>query len=304
MKIRTDENGGKNSTVIGMGVIQDSTIIVHGSGKPFVRYLYSNMMDLLIEDFKRNIAAQYDNVIVIEGGEGKGKSNLAWEICKRFDPDVVMEDCYVYDFDDLKNKILSLKGEDKGKIFWLDETSNMANNRAWMTQNNQYLVQILEMMRSRGWTLCLNIPSMDRLDLYIREYRYKYRLTCASGKFDHSEWKDRGYFEVHKKIDGEEKHIGYGEYHKMSDEDAAIYAKIKDSSQMKKFDEILQGDKKPGARYKAMYEEERKKQRNIMLRMSQSGIDSKHIMDLFGYDDPQQYYNAISKAKREVENGY
>ena len=303
MKIRTDDSGGKNSTVIGMGEIQDSTIVIHDSGKPFVRYLYSNMMDLLIADFKKNIAAHYDNIIVIEGGEGKGKSNLAWEICKRFDPDVVMADCYVYDFDDLKEKILSLKGEDIGKIFWLDETSNMANNRAWMTQDNQYLVQLLEMMRSRGWTLVMNIPSKDRLDLYIREYRYKYLLTCASGKFDHSEWKDRGYFEAHKKIDGVDKHIGYGEYPKMSDEDAKEYARIKDSSQIKKFDEIIQSDKKPGAKYKAMYESECKKKREIMLRMSQSGIDSKHIMDLFGYEDSQQYYNAISKAKKEAEYG-
>ena len=44
-----------------------------------------------------------------------------------------------------------------------------------------------------------------------------------------------------------------------------------------------------------------KKERDIMLSMSQSGVDHEHIMSLFGYTDRQQYYNAIGKAKKERE---
>lgn len=302
MKIKTMANGEINDTVLGPAVIEDSTVMIHKSGKPFIRYLYKDYIkENLIKDFKKNIAAEYDNVVVIEGGEGSGKSNLAWYIAKLYDPNVDMRQCYVYDFDDLKNKILKLNGNDKGKVFWLDESSNMANNRSWMTQNSQYLIQLLEMMRSRGWTLILCIPSMDRLDIYIREYRYRYHLSCAPAQFDNDLKKqDRGYCEIQKKVDGKEKAGGYARYPKMTEADEKLYKQIKNESQVKKFDEAFE-EKGKGAKYKKMYEEERKKQRSIMYALDRSGTMPKDaIMQLFGYTDKEQYYNAIGKAKKEL----
>lgn len=302
MKIKTIAPGEPNDTILGTAIVKDSAVIIHDNGKPFIRYLYEDYMKYLINDFQENIAAKYDNIVVIEGGEGSGKSNCAWHIAKLYDPDVNMRQCYVYDFEDLKDKILSLDGKDKGKVFWLDEASNMANNRAWMTQNNQYLIQLLEMMRSRGWTLLLCIPSMDRLDLYIREYRYRYHLTCAPAKFDLDPFrKDRGYVEIQKKIDGKEKAAGYAYYPPMSEEDSKLYEQIKNESQLKKFGEAFE-DKGRGAKYKKMYEDERRKIRNIMYVLDRSGTMPKDaIMQLFGYTDKEQYYHAIGKAKKEAE---
>lgn len=308
MKIKTIAPGEYNETILGRAKVKDSAVIIHNNGKPFIRYLYEDYLKNLIGDFKENIAAKYDNIVVIEGGEGTGKSNCAWYLAKCYDPSLTddlekgMRQCYVYDFDDLKNKILSLNGKDKGRVFWLDEASNMANNRAWMTQNNQYLIQLLEMMRSRGWTLLLNIPSMDRLDLYIREYRYRYHLTCAPAQFDHDPIKrERGYVEIQKRKDGKEIAAGYAEYPPMTEEESEIYEAIKNESQLKKFDEAFE-DKGKGAKYKKMYEDERRKIRNIMYVLDRSGTMPKDaIMQLFGYTDKEQYYHAIGKAKKEAE---
>lgn len=310
MIVKAKAPGELNDTIWGELEIKKNAIMVHQSGKLYIRYLYVDLIDNIVEDFRKNIASEYDNVVVVDGPEGSGKSNLGWELCKRYDPEIAadpvkkMRDCYVYSFDDLRYKVLELTktNADVGRVFWLDETSNMANNRAWMKQDNQYLVQILEMMRSRGWTLIMCIPTKDRLDLYIREYRLRYWFHCEPAKFDQDDMMvDRGYFETHKYINSQEKGGGYGEYPPMPPEEEAEYKRLKAESQAKKFAEAFE-EKGKGSKYKKMYEDERKKQRNIMLCLSRSGtMDTAGIMQLFGYTDPQQYYNAITKAKREAE---
>lgn len=300
MKIRIDDLGTDRNTLIGNLKATDYEPVLHNNGKLFIRFKYDGMLDQLAADMHRNIEENNDNVVVIEGAEGSGKSNLAYWICKKFNPDFDMNQDYVYDFETFKKKISS--GKDQHGCFWLDETSNLANNRDWNTQNNKHMIELLEMMRSRKWTLVMCIPHKERLDVYIRENRIKYQLTCAPYRFKNSGIIKRGVFELQKKnIYGHMQHVGYGTYDKIPKEEAAIYEALKLRSQETKINEIVYGEEKPGQKYKKMYEEQCKKNREAMLCLSQSGVETEHIMQLFGYTDRHQYYNAITKAKQERE---
>ena len=300
MKIKNiTEIGEYRNTRLGELKVLDRTLILHGNGKIFVRYLYEDLLQALAEDMHKNIADHNDNIAIIEGPEGSGKSACSYWLCNIFNPEFDIKTDYIYDFDTF-TEILAHRDITK-KTFWLDEMSNMANNRDWNTIENKNLVEFLEMMRSKSITFCGCIPHYERLDVYIRENRIRYLITCKPYKFDDCGLVRRGIFELQKKDEyGIMQHVGYGTYNKIPDDAAKIYEEIKLQSQQKKIEEIVnKGKDKNGGKYKKMYEERCKKERDIMLTMSQSGVDSKHIMDLFGYTDQQQYYNAITKARKE-----
>lgn len=142
------------------------------------------------------------------------------------------------------------------------------------------------------------IPHKERLDVYIRENRIRYLAHCEPASFDINGAKDRGYFELSKKNPaGYMTHVGYGEYDQIPEGEKEIYEKIKLDAQQKKIDEITGGGDKPGAKYKKMYEDSQRKQASAMLAMYDSGIDSKHIMDLFGIEDNSKFHQIISKAR-------
>ena len=301
MRIVMDGEGDVRRTPIGDLTIRDSQFLTYPNGKFFIRYLYDDLIEKLAEDTHRNLQNDYDNIIVVAGPEGSGKSNLAWQICRAIDPEFDVSKQYVYDMDSFKEELA--KGGERKPTWWMDEGSNLANNREWQSQDNRDIVSLLEMMRSRGWTMVICIPREERLDKYIRENRIRYMLHCSPMKFSHHGFKERGYFELKKRNnrDGFDL-VGYGEYSQIPADEKKRYEEIKWQSQQKKIKQIIDGDeKKPsnGSKYKKMYEEERRSRREIMLRMHESGTDTQHLMDLFGIDSKQTFYNQINKAKRE-----
>ena len=302
MKIKgITEIGESRNTRIGEMKVIDRTMVRHRNGKIFIRYLYEGMLEKLAEDMRKNIVDDKDNVIIVEGPERSGKSNMAYWGCKTFDPDFDMRMNYIYDFDKFVEIIADR--DIRNETFWLDEMSNLANNRDWNSTDNKPLVEFFEMMGSKQINFFGCIPHHERLDVYIRENRIRYLITCQPFAFDIRGLVRRGIFELQKIDDyGKLQHVGYGTYPKIPDEDKEIYESIKFESQQKKIEEIVaRGKDKNGSKYKKMYEERCKKERDIMLKMSESGIDSDHIMGLFGYSDKQQYYNMITKARKERE---
>lgn len=301
MIIRIEDVGKERRTEIGVMRSIDYMPVIHNNGKLFVRYLYDNALQKLGEDMRRNVADNNDNFVCIEGGEGSGKSNLAYWVCKAYDPTFNIEDNYVYDFDTFKEKISS--GDINGKCFWMDEMSNLANNRDWNSTANKHMIEFVEMMRSKSIMFCCCIPHHERLDVYLRENRIRYLLKCSPLQWTERGKVARGTFEISKRNDfGMIKHVGYGCYDQIPPEDKKIYERIKIESQQKKIDEIVNGgDDRRGSKYKKMYEDGQRQKREIMLRMQESGIDNQHIMDLFGYTDSHQFYNQIVKARHERE---
>lgn len=259
MRVQVTEVGEIRETPIGEARVLDYMIVEHrgkSRNSVYIRYLYDNFLDLLAEDMKKNVDDGYDNIICIEGPEGSGKSNAAYQLISRYDHKFKLENGYVYDTDAFKDRLES--GDDVGRSFWMDEGSNIANNRDWNTENNKNLVKIVETMRSRHWTLVFCIPKSDRLDIYLRENRLRYLITCEPMEFTQYGYKKRGYCEVKKKDDyGQMKSIGYAMYDPMPPQISIEYEKIKADSQNLMIQEILVGKSKKaqaGAKYKEKYE--------------------------------------------------
>lgn len=288
---------------IGNGTIKDYEICKWPSGKIYIRYLLEDMLKLLAEDMHKNVRNGYDNLVVIEGPEGSGKSNFAYNLlntyCNLNGSEFDLQSQYVYNTNAFK-EILK-KGEDAKNAFWMDEATNMANNRDWNTNDSKSLIMLLETMRSRGWLCCLCIPTHERLDVYIREHRMKYLIRCAPMDFERVGHKDRGYFEVKKRNPyGKLETIGYGEYPQMPAEVKAEYERIKLESQTTMINEVVNGaDTSAGSKYNKMYNEKCKQMDSIMLQLYNSGYDPDGLMELFGIENRRTFMNKLSKARHD-----
>lgn len=293
MIIRTEGAGDVRQTPIGDLTIKDTKIKTYPSGRFFVQYLYDGLLEKMAEDMHKNLARGYDNMIITQGAEGSGKSTHVWQICKAYDPDFNLEDGYMYDFEEMKNALQ--RGDDEGKIFWLDEAINIANKRRWQSKDSVDFTDLLIMMRSRGWCVNMCIPRKDDLDFYVRDHRFRYVVTVAPMGFPNAGFKQRGYFQLDRKNTdtGQLEHIGYGEFPDMDDDAKQIYKAVKEKAQLRKFSEI--SEKKEG--YKKKYEEERAKMRNAVLALHESGTDRETIKRMFGIECDSSYYSILKRAK-------
>lgn len=243
---------GKPMTVLGARVKR------YRSGKMFVKYFFEGhtedgrgLTDRLIDDAKDNVDNAYDNLIVVCGAEGSGKSNWAVNFCKMYDPTFTLQERYIYDYlpflEKLEDDFANARG---GRAYLMDEATNLASNRDWQKEDNKNFIQLLEMFRSRGLTLVLCIPSFDRLDKYIREHRARFKIECLDlpeGK----KFGGRGYYEL--TIYRTNTFVGIGTFPKMSEEDKQIYEKLKEESQLKKLQEMksaASGESNGGERLK------------------------------------------------------
>ena len=95
-RIKIEGVGEERRTRIGDCHVLDAQLKMYRSGKFFVQYLYEDLLQKLAEDMHRNVKADYDNVVMIEGGEGSGKSNLAWQVIEAYydpaHPEVLRKD--------------------------------------------------------------------------------------------------------------------------------------------------------------------------------------------------------------------
>ena len=298
-RIKIDSSGSVKKTRIGECEVLDTQLQMYPSGKFFIQYLYKDLLEKLAEDMHRNVRADYDNVVMIEGGEGSGKSNLAYQVIKAYNPDFDIKQTYVYNMDGIRERFAA---EDYGgDTFWMDETSQIASNRNWQSEDNKDLVSILEVCRSKHFSLVGCIPSITRADIYLREYRMRYLLRCRPMKFPRIGYKPRGIFELLKRDNetGKMKHIGYGLFDPMPDDQKQIYEPIKADFQEKFRLKISEKKEKGG--YKEKYQQVQNEKTDIMAKLHDRGLVSDDdLMELFGYDQKKTFQNAISRARNRA----
>lgn len=303
MRMNIAGKGETWKTPIGEFEVADYQIFAHRNGKIFIRYLLKDLLDEIAADMRKNVRDDYDNVVIVDGGEGSGKSNLMYQLLVRYDPSFDMERGYTYDADAFRAKIR--EGGDLGRTFWMDEGSIIANNRDWNSTNNKSFVKVLETCRSRHYTLGICIPAFERLDVYIREHRVRYLLHCEPMTFSEGGMKPRGYCEVRKRNDvtGQLELIGYAEYSKMPEDVAAKYKELKVSSQTKLFEDLYgeDADDSPGAKYKKKYEQGEAKLDTAMLRLYDSGVGLEELQEMFGIESKKTLQNRLSKARKRGE---
>lgn len=214
------------------------------NGRKYRQYFFrghtennDGLLDRLIEDMRANVYNDYDNLVVCYGPEGSGKSNLGVQICKMYDPTFTLQERYIYDFLPFLQRLQEdFKQPGNGRAYLLDEATNLASNRDWNQTDNKNMIQLLEMFRSRGLTLVMCIPSFERLDKYIREFRARFRLECKDLPKG-NRFEGRGYFEL--TICKGNRTVGIGTFDQMNEEDKRIYEELKKSSQEKKLDEMI-----------------------------------------------------------------
>ena len=303
MRMNIAGKGETWKTPIGEFEVADYQIFAHRNGKIFIRYLLKDLLDEIAADMRKNVRDDYDNVVIVDGGEGSGKSNLMYQLLVRYDPSFDMERGYTYDADSFRAKIR--EGGDIGRTFWMDEGSIIANNRDWTSTNNKSFVNVLETCRSRHYTLGICIPAFERLDVYIREHRVRYLLHCEPMTFSEGGMKPRGYCEVRKRNDvtGQLELIGYAEYSKMPEDVAAKYKELKLSSQTKLFEDLYgeDADDSPGAKYKKKYEQGEAKLDTAMLKLYDSGVGLEELQEMFGIESKKTLQNRLSKARKRGE---
>ena len=279
------------------------------SGKRYVRYLYDRLADCMVSEMHANVDHHFDNIVAVGGKEGKGKSHYCYYIAKMYDPDFTMEKGYIYDMYAFVDAITS--GEDRGSVFWMDEATNLASNRDWNKEENKLFIQILEMARAKNWVLLLAIPLLGRLDIYLRDFRIRYRVVIEELSWDVNDRRvHRGYFYLTKASDfndGPEVKVGWGRFPPMPPDIEKIYnEKYKIPAMENKFAEIKQRlDQKRGI---ADGDGSTTKQigavnRRLIVALRDSGVDYAELQRITG-QSYKTLANSYSRGKKEqLEKG-
>lgn len=241
--------------------IEDRIVQRHPSGKYYVKYLFKELMERIIEDMHSNIEQSFDNLVTIIGPEGVGKSNLGYHVCKSFDPDFDMIKSTIYTW----NQFIESVDNDPQKVYWLDEAVLMASGRDWMKDTNKMLMKSLQLIRSYRLTIVMCIPSFDAIDVYIRTFRTRYLIKAAKMAWNGDRVAVRGYAELKmpkseyqramldKSARGEDffTSVGFFRFPQMDPEAAETYEKMKLENQQKAFREMREMTEEMGqSRYK------------------------------------------------------
>lgn len=304
-RIILNGKGDIQQTKIGDCELLDEKLVIYPkSGKFFIQRLYKDLLEKLAEDMHKNVADHYDNIVMISGGEGSGKSNGAWQVLEAYYPGFDIRKAYVYNMDGIRDRFAA--ADYGGGLFWMDETSQIASNRTWQSDDNKDLVSILETSRSKGFTIVGCVPKIDRVDVYLRETRMRYHIICHPMSFPSTGYKQRGIFELYKRNNETLKmeHVGYGLYDPMPPEAAEIYEPIKADFQERFRQKIAEGKEK-GGKYKDKYQEVQNKNTEIMYKLHSSGaVSDDELMQLFGYDNKKTFQNALSRARQRERGDY
>jgi len=123
-----------------------------------------------IKDIKKAVTKKdRDFVMVIDGEEGSGKSVLAQQLAKGFDPNFNINNiCF-----NANQFMMRLKNSPKYSCILLDEAYNAANARASLTEVNRAMVGVATEMRQRNLFVIIVLPSFFDLDKYFALWRCK-----------------------------------------------------------------------------------------------------------------------------------
>jgi len=134
----------------------------------------------LIERLRWRMGHDYDNVLLIDGPEGTGKSTLALHLLDKLDAAWRAETNILYDWGDLAT---ARALDESGRTIVLDEGSNLLYSRDHGKVANRRFTQLLFQCRQQNNTLIVCIPNRRWVDSTLREHRVEYMLhTYARGR--------------------------------------------------------------------------------------------------------------------------
>lgn len=164
-----------------------------------VEGIYSDAYDDLIRRLAWRLNHDMQNVIIIDGDTGSGKSALALNICldlaRTMKVGFDLSKDYIYDMNDLWRK---LDDEYANPINLLDEgTVTIASSNAQQKQDKQFAT-LLDTMRSKHWTTIICTPGYKRVNSVVRKDHADFKIRCASKTHPLIRGYGRGFFECRR----------------------------------------------------------------------------------------------------------
>lgn len=162
------------------------------------RPIYSNLIDAVADKIKTKIKNDGQYVLVIRGGTGSGKSNLALQIIKAIDPYFNLEETYLYSPSDLAKKMLSGSTQ---RINWYDEGSVIFNSLNVMSKSGRLMGSFFDIVRLDHYISIICLPSEKEID--GRVLKHMDMLIECPKVAPLPKWADysaRGFFEVYERI--------------------------------------------------------------------------------------------------------
>ena len=198
-------------------------------------WIYSDLMTALARTLKQRIKQKHQNVVLVVGPTGSGKSTCALNLIYAMDPDWNIAENYVYSAEDLARKLKYRATASKITLY--DEGSVSLNSLNSIRRSDNMQVVLLDTCRSLGWTTIICIPSINDLNKRIRDHLIDYVLVCSNKPLD-PRLEARGFFELYKPgrdtwAKSTYYHLlGAGTYKKIEGKKAELYDRIKYEHQM------------------------------------------------------------------------
>lgn len=211
------------------------------------RAIYSDLLPKFVSHIKKRNQKHWQNIIVITGKPGSGKSNLMLQIAMALYPDIDMEKALIYSNQDFRRRLKAiLNGEDVGKINLFDEGSVILNAMNARRSDDNGIVTLLEILRSWEMTTIICIPAYKRLNKALRTNLVDYWIQCPRQPLVEG-YKSRGFYEIYTPTESEWTDntywncIGAGVYGPLRPEVDEVYQSIKMQHQREQVANYLDG---------------------------------------------------------------
>lgn len=158
--------------------------------KPIVK----DGISVLVQHLKNRIKQDKQNLVIIDGPTGTGKSSLAVHIATLLNPKWDMELNYIYDEDDLRVRMDTVT--DKNPVFLMDEGSIILNSKNSLCRTDKQIVSLFDAMRVKHITTIICCPNAMKINKTILTDHVDFRLLCPS-KSPLPDYKARGFVHVH-----------------------------------------------------------------------------------------------------------
>lgn len=142
--------------------------------KPIVK----DGLKIFAQHLKKRLAEDQQNVIVIDGHTGTGKSNGGVDLALEMDKKWNIEASYVFNDEDFSEKLDKLNGPNP--ILFMDEGSVLLNSKNALCRTDKEIIEIFDTMRWKHITTIVCCPNAMRLNKTFLADHIDYRLICPT----------------------------------------------------------------------------------------------------------------------------
>jgi hypothetical protein len=133
-------------------------------GKPVY---FDRLTYYMVYKIYQRIRDNYDQITIVTGYEGSGKSVLASQISTMVSPEMSINHVGY----EPKDLIKIFKNIKRGDTIWLDEGALFLFSRNSLKKENKILVELLSIVRQLNLHLVICVPNFFILDTYLRDHR-------------------------------------------------------------------------------------------------------------------------------------